>query len=224
MSLKIKTPPASEPLSLAETKTYLDVSDTADDALITALITALRQTCEAWTGRAIVSQTWTLWLDGFPRAGEKSGASADGAYELPVDHFDRLKRFIVIPRPSLQSVTHLKTYDTADAAATFSATNYFVDTASEPGRLALNSAAVWPSTSLRPVNGIEIEFVAGYGAASAVPDALKQGMLLWIKLLYSDKAWLFETDRSVPGLIELNRNQVPPQVASLWLPYRLMKF
>ncbi len=171
-----------------------------------------------------MSQTWTLWLDGFPSVGDKSGAPADGAYELPVDHFDRVKRFIGIPRSPLQSVTHLKTYDTADAAATFAASNYFVDTASEPGRLALNSSAVWPAASLRPVNGIEIEFLAGYGAASAVPDSLKQGMLLWIKLLYSDKAWLFETDRSVPGLIELNRSQVPPQAASLWAPYRLMNF
>lgn len=223
MSLKIKTPPASEPISLAETKTYLDVTDSADDALIASLITAVRMTCEAWTGRALASQTWTLWLDGFP-PGEKSGAPADGAYDLPVNHFDQGKRIIEIPRPPLQSVTHLKIYDTADAAATFSSSNYFVDTVSEPGRFALNNSAVWPTTALRPVNGVEIEFVAGYGAAVDVPDALKQGLLLWIKLLYSDKAWLFETDRSVPGLIELNRHQVPPQVASLWLAYRLMKF
>ena len=66
----------------------------------------------------------------------------------------------------------------------FSSSNYLVDTASNPGRVALNQNSVWP-TGLRSVNAVEIEFTAGYGTATDVPEAIKQGILLWIKLLFA---------------------------------------
>ena len=84
----------------------------------------------------------------------------------------------------------------------------------------MNHGASWPS-DLRPANAVEIEFVAGYGDASAVPAALKQGMLLWIKLLYADRNWLFEQGESTAGLLEFNHCDVPSPVVSLWSPYKI---
>ena len=219
MALKLKTPPASEPLTLAETKSYLKVTGTADDTLLNPLITAIRSSCEDWTGRALVTQTWTLWRDGFPHR-QRDRLPHDGYFELPVDFADEAQRVIPIPRPPLQSVAFLKTYDTANPATTFDAGKYFVDTASEPGRIVLNPAGSWPA-GLRPANAVEIEFVAGYGDAAAVPDALKQGMLLWIKLLYGDRNWLFEQGESTAGLVEFNRRDIPQPVISLWSPYKI---
>lgn len=219
MALKLKTPPASEPLTLAETKSYLKVTGTADDALLSQIITALRKSCEHWTGRALVTQTWTLWRDRFPHR-EKDRLPHDGYFELPVDFADEAQRVLPIPRPPLQSVTFLQTYGTTNQATTFAVGKYFVDTASEPGRIVLNQASSWPS-GLRPANAVEIEFVAGYGDASAVPDALKQGMLLWVKLLYGDRNWLFELGESTAGLVEFNRQDIPQPVTSLWSPYKI---
>ena len=219
MALKLKTPPASEPLTLAETKSYLKVTGSADDTLLSQLIAAIRNSCEDWTGRALVTQTWTLWRDGFPHR-KKDRLPHDGYFELPVDFADEAQRVLEIPRPPLQSVTFLKTYDTADQATTFDAGKYFVDAASEPGRIVLNPASSWPS-GLRPANAVEIEFAAGYGDASAVPDALKQGMLLWVKLLYGDRNWLFELGESTAGLIEFSRQDIPQPVTSLWSPYKI---
>lgn len=219
MALKLKTPPASEPIALAETKAYLKVTDTADDALLSQIITALRKSCEDWTSRALVTQTWTLWRDAFPNR-QKDRLPHDGYFELPVDFADEAQRVLHIPRAPLQSVTFLKTYDTLNLATTFDTAKYFVDTPSEPGRIVLNATSFWPS-GLRPANAVEIEFVAGYGDASAVPDALKQGILLWIKLLFGDRNWLFELGESTAGLIEFNRMDLPPQVVSLWSPYKI---
>ena len=219
MTLKLKTPPASEPLSLTETKAYLKVTDTSDDVLLTQMITALRKSCEDWTGRALVTQTWTLWRDGFPHRG-RDRLPYDGYFELPVDFADEAQRMISIPKPPLQSVTFLKTYDAKNQAIPFDAGKYFVDSASEPGRIVLNQSSAWP-TGLRPANAVEIEYVAGYGDTSAVPDALKQGLLLWLKLLYADHNWLFEQGESTAGLIEFNRSDVPPPVVSLWSPYKI---
>ena len=220
MALKLKTPPASEPVSLSETKAYLRISDTDDDAFITSLITAVRQRFEEWGARSLITQTWTLWLDRFPRS-EKRSTPKEGYFELPVDHFDDVNRLIEIPRPTLISVTFLQTYDTLNALTVFDSSNYLVDTVSSPGRVALNQGFAWP-TVLRGINGVEIEFVAGYGDASAIPEPIKQGMLLWIKFLFAEKSKLFESDESTPGLLEINRVPLPAVVKSLWEPYRVI--
>lgn len=219
MALKLKTPPASEPLTLSETKAYLKVTGTADDALLGQIIATVRQSCEDWTGRALITQTWTLWRDRFPHR-EKDRLPHDGYFELPVDFADQAQRVLEIPRPLLQSVTFLKTYGTGNQATVFDASQYFVDTSSEPGRIVLNPSSSWP-TGLRPASAVEVEFAAGYGDASAVPDALKQGMLWWIKLLVADRNWLFELGEPTPGLIEFNRSDLPQPVVSLWSPYKI---
>ena len=64
MSLQLNTPPAAEPVTLDQAKAWLRVESGADeDALIAALIPAARARAEWHTGRAFVTQSWTLWLD-----------------------------------------------------------------------------------------------------------------------------------------------------------------
>jgi uncharacterized phiE125 gp8 family phage protein len=222
MAYQLKTPPASEPVTLGDAKSYLSISDADDDAFITALIKAVRERFEFYADRSLITQTWTLWLDGFPVA-SKQGAPCDGNFELPVTYFDVAHRVLEIPRPRLLSVAFIKTYDTENSATVFASFNYFVDAASIPGRVALNQGANWP-VSLRTVNAVEIEFSAGYGSAVDVPDAIKQGILLWIKLLFADKSKLFESDESTSGLAEFNRVPIPLVVKSLWEPHRGVKF
>ncbi len=201
MALELKTPPTGEPLSLAETQAYLKTSDPAETAWITSAIQAVRESCEAFTRRTLMTQTWVLWLDAF---------KPDSA------HLKELE----LPRPPLQSITHVKTYSANDVATTLDAARYLVDSASQPGRLILREGQSWPS-ALRIARSVEIEFVAGYGTAVDVPSALRQGMLLWMRLLYADKTWLFEASAPVPGLAEFNRDQLPLPVRALWDPYRL---
>lgn len=156
------TAPASEPVSLAEAKLHLRVEHAADDALITALIQAARERAEAITRRALITQTWEMYLDEWPEQG-----------------------FIRLPLPPLQSVTSAKYTDTDGAEYTF--TDWTADAASLPGRVVLNHGAAWPSVTLRPVNPIAVRFVAGYGDAAAVPASIKAAMLLMIGHLYENR-------------------------------------
>ncbi|MBC8284362.1 MAG: phage head-tail connector protein [Nitrospinae bacterium] len=208
MALKIKTSPSLEPVTLAETKELLRIDDNNDDSLISSMVTAIRQQAEEWTSRSLLMQTWTLWLDEInigSRAPDWNG------------------RVIVIPRPPLQSVTFIKTYDTENVGSVFDASNYFVDTAPSPGRIALNENSSWP-TSLRKISSVEIEFITGYGVSTDdVPEGIRQGMLQWIKLLFANKSKLYESDESTPGLLEMNRIPIPPLVRILWEPYRLIQ-
>jgi uncharacterized phiE125 gp8 family phage protein len=199
MSLIIKTPPTLEPVSLIKAKNFLRISDSDDDAFINSLVMAVRQKAETWTRRLLITQTWILWLDSVPEGFTLS-----------------------IPHSPLQSVSYIKSYDLANAVNTFDSINYLVDSSSIPGRVALNDGQSWP-TSLRGINALEIEFVAGFGEPTNVPEPIKQGILQWIKLLYANKSKLFESDESTSGLLELNRIPIPPVVMVLWEPYRVFK-
>ena len=143
MARQLITPPTREPLSLAETKAHLRIDSTDEDNLIRSLIFASRRYCEGFLNRALLTQTWDLWLDAFP--GE--------------DHID-------LPLPPLQSVTHIKYYDTDGTEATMDSGDYIVDAVTEPGRIVLGYGESWPSTTLRPAKGVVIRFVAGYAAYS----------------------------------------------------------
>jgi len=166
LALKLKTAPAAEPVTLAEAKTHLRVDISDDDDLITALITAAREYCENFQNRAYITQVWKLWMDDWPEEDD----------------------YIEIPLPPLQSVESVKYYDTDGNENTFSSDYYSVDTESEPGRVYLNYGETWPTDTLRPRNGIVVEFTAGYGdTADDVPQTVKQAMLLLIAHWYENR-------------------------------------
>jgi uncharacterized phiE125 gp8 family phage protein len=218
VALKLKIASQEEPLSLIETQAYLRVTDPGEDALLLSMISAVRQVCEQWTGRALVSQTWTWWLDRFPIRSLKHPVEA-GYMEFPVNHFEESCRSLILPKPPLQSVEILQTYGVDNQAVAFPASNYFVDTVSD-GRLVLNESVAWP-TQLRSTNAVEVEFKAGYGNAAQVPEPLKQGMLLWLKLLFADKTWWLEPGNAPDGLNGINDQSIPQVVQSLWAPFKV---
>ncbi len=66
--LTLVTPPATLPLSLNEAKAHLRLEDdqTADDAAIMALVRGAVEQCEQFTGRALMTQVWSLFRDAWP--------------------------------------------------------------------------------------------------------------------------------------------------------------
>jgi len=156
--------PATEPVSTAEAKTHLRVTYTEDDALIAALITAARQWVEEQTYRALVSQTWDLTLDEFPTGDDP----------------------IRIPRAPLVSVTSITYTDTAGASQTLAAANYVVSATRQPGLIRPAYNCEWPEAQDKP-DAVTVRFVAGYGAAAAVPETLKAAIKLLVGQLYEHR-------------------------------------
>lgn len=195
MALKVITPPAAEPVTLTEAKAHLRAGD-SEDTLITSLIKAAREYCEGFQNRAYITQTLELTFDAWP--------------SFPLD----------VPRPPLASVTSIKYFDTANVEATFAATEYFVDTDSEPGRIVLAYGKSLPTTTLRPANAVKIRYVAGHPAggteqtpepAANVPMKVKQAMLLLIGFWYDNREAVVtgsiskELEFSVHALLSLDR-------------------
>lgn len=163
-SFSLLTPPATEPVSVAEAKAHARIDTDADDALVANLITAARQWAEAYAGRAFITQTWKLALDGPPS-----------------------ERAIALPRAPLQSIVSVQTFDDADAGSTWEAANYFVDSLSEPGRLVLRAGACWPFPT-REANGLVVTYTCGFGdSAENVPEPIKAAIKELVAAWYEDR-------------------------------------
>lgn len=173
-----------EPVTLDEAKNHMRVTHSDEDSLIDGLIVAARRSVEQFTWRACIDQTWKLTLDEFPPAHRGPHTVTD--HHL-IGHHDRSGR-IHLPRPPLLSVTSI-TYTKEDGTTeTFSASKYIVDTAAEPGRIALKDGESWPSDDLQAIAAVEVEYKAGYGTgADDVPRDLRQAILMLVGHLYEHR-------------------------------------
>lgn len=163
-ALTVVTAPVGDPLTLEEVKAHLRVDSTADDELIGALILAARLKLESDTGRALLTRTYDLSLDGWPASG-----------------------VLLLPYSPVQSVTSITYYDTANVATVWAASNYQVDAASVPARIVPAYGAVWPAVTLRSLNGVVIRYVAGYGALATIPETDRQAMKLLVAHWYENR-------------------------------------
>jgi uncharacterized phiE125 gp8 family phage protein len=215
-SFKLTVPPAAEPVLLADAKAQARVDTSVDDALIAGLITGAREWVEAYTGRALMTQTWQYWLDLWPGAAERIW---DGVRQGPVTGLDQVSS-INLPRAPLQSVTSIQYFDDSDAATVWNVSNYFVDTVREPGRVALRMGAVWPVPT-RLANGIMIEYVAGYGDdGSSVPQVIRTAILQLVSHWYEHRGEA-ATAPSTRGTIIQPMVPVPMVIQALLDPYRV---
>jgi len=159
--MHIVTQPAVEPITLAEAKQHLRVDVTDDDALITILIIGAREACEAFIHGKLITQTWEVELDAWPTD------------QLPV----------LIPIEPLISVQSVKWADDLNTVTTMTvATDYLVDTDSEPGRLVLPPAPL----PTEQASGVHIEprgQVVDVGRMAVVPDYRSYRSAAFIALL-----------------------------------------
>jgi len=164
VGLKLITPPSDEPVTLTEAKLFVRQDISADDALITSLISAARHEAETESQHVLITQTWDYTLEEFPP-----------------------QRYIEIPHPPLQSV--LGVYYTNDDGTehTLSADKYIVDTVSTPGRVILKESEIWP-TDVRDLDAVRIQFKAGFGDGAAnVPADIRDAILTLIAFRYDNR-------------------------------------
>ena len=171
MIITTTTAPKVEPVTLAEVKSHLRLTTTAaeaaayttEDDLLDRLITVSRTQAEQETGRKFITQTLTMYLNGWPS-----------------------ERYIRIPYPPLQSaVVTYRLSDDDDYDETLTTAD--VDIVSEPGRIILQPNESWPSGALYTDKPIKIVFICGYGVAVAVPENIKSAILLKLSDLYENR-------------------------------------
>ena len=166
MNVVTVTGPANEPLALQETKDYLRVDSSDEDAFISALIVAAREYAETATNRKLMDQTLRYSLDEWPKGNE-----------------------LVLPYPFQDTTGFSVVYyaQGSTSPTTWGSTNYWRDAASLPGRIVRKDEQSWPSQDLRSANAIEVTFRAGYGDQDDVPSGVKAAMRLVIGHWYANR-------------------------------------
>lgn len=185
MTIRVVSEPRCEPITLAEARRWLgmtDDNDTDQDAEIQVLIAALRRYAERFTGRRFVDVDLELVLDAWP---------GTRAIELPVG--------------PLVAVDYVRYIDTDGALQTFydvagsptvGADLLDIDDDSVPGRIQPAYGEQWPSIRGGDFGSVRIGFTAGYGTGgspedlSVVPAELK----VWLRVRL---ATLFEHREAV---------------------------
>lgn len=160
------TPPAAEPLTIAEAARQTGASSDLHTQHFAASIIAARQFIESRLNRQLITATWELRLDRFPR------------YYEPIR----------LPKAPLQSATITYT-DVDGATQTLPTSVYKVVTSREPGEIRLKFDQFWPLT-YPEADVVAVQFVAGYGLAAVVPHGIKQAMLLLVDHWFENRSAL----------------------------------
>jgi len=165
MTHMLITAPAGEPVTVEEARAHCRIDGNQDDELLYMLTRTAREYAEAYTGRSFVSTTWELRVDQFPL-------------------------YFQLPKAPLASVTSITYIDVQGATQTLSAGLYQVvadaGPFAQPGKIFQAYNATWPS-SRGHIDDVRIRYVAGYGAATDVPMAIKAAIKLMIAHLYENR-------------------------------------
>ena len=190
MSMTMTAAPAVEPVSLAAARAHLRLDGTDDDAYLASLIATSRLQVEAALGIALIDQSWTLTIDAWPD---------DGIVGLPL-------------RP-VSAVGQVNVITGDGAAIEVPAAQYRVDGASVRPRVIADPSAI-PEPG-RSTDGIEINFIAGFGASpDDVPAPIRHAILLLV-------AHWYECRDAGPSNGDATR--IPDAVSVLLAPYRQVR-
>jgi uncharacterized phiE125 gp8 family phage protein len=155
-----------------------------EDDLLTGLIAVARDHLERTTGLALISREMRLYLDGWPQAG-----------------------MIEFNRGPVQAIGEIRVYADQGVETVVDLGGHVLDGTARPARLWLRN----PPAPGQTLNGVEIDFTAGFGqAATEVPDTLKRAMLIHIARMYEFRG-------AVP--VEMQPAGVPEGYEQLLAPF-----
>lgn len=158
MTLFITEPPLGVPVTPAEAKAHMRVETGDEDALIGELIGVATGHLESETGLALMTQKWRLCLDAWPPFGP-----------------------VLLRKSPVRTVDAVTVYDASGNPRALDVSGAVLDAHARPARLHI-AAARRPG---RAINGIEIDFTAGFGdTAAEIPDALRQAILQHVAQMY----------------------------------------
>jgi|TARA_Y100000310_G_scaffold331472_1_gene405122 uncharacterized phiE125 gp8 family phage protein len=194
-SYQITSEPATEPITTAEAKAHLRVDFSDEDTYIDTLISTARGICETYCNRVFITQTWRQNED---------------RWSIPI----KLKVNPVV------SLTSLKYYDTNETQQTLtdSSANFQKDFNSDEAKIFEGLTNSYPSLG-DTINPIEIIYVCGYGAASAVPVEIKHAIKLMVSHLYENREAV-----NVPIASMASQIEMPKAVRDLLSPFRIKHF
>lgn len=160
------------------------------------MIKAATLSLENYCDQKFIEQTWIEYHDALPMAQKNDWW--DGVREIPISELWSQGREIKLSLGRVIELVAFNTYADDNVAIPFDPSNYQVDTAGDHGRLALVIGATWPTTILRKVNGIEMEYKVGVASnAASLPQNIKSAVLEYVARLYEHRG---DEKTAIPSL------------------------
>lgn len=173
MGLRLITPPAHMPVTVAQAKAHMNVEHDADDGFIEGLLLSQVEQAQNLTRRQLVTAQWDYTADSFPSCGALS-----------------------LPMPPLQSVEAVFYIDPDGVEQQMPCGSYVVDTYALVGAIRPAPGTSWPSIQPGP-NAVRVRFTAGWPMDDAQSPPAWTGpkpLALWITV---KAATLYEQRESV---------------------------
>tara|TARA_R100000734_G_C3312620_1_gene103686 strand:+ start:1361 stop:1936 length:576 start_codon:yes stop_codon:yes gene_type:complete len=158
---QVTTAATTYPVSLTEAKSHLKVDTNVDDTYIESIIKAATQLSEEYTNRFFIDTVVTQYASDF-------------------------KEIETLFKSKVSEVTHVKYYDSNNTLQTLSDTVYDEQLNYEPAQIQLADGQSYPAFTKRN-DAVEVKYTVGYGAASDVPEIIKQAILLTIGNFYANR-------------------------------------
>ncbi len=190
-----------------------------EDTLISGYIKTAREDCENFQGKSNINRTYEFWFDEFPdedyielpmppvnvvsvTAGSFATGTVYRILTVGTTDFTLIGAAsntvgVVFTATGAGSGTGtatasgiIKYYGTDNTEYFFDASNYSIDDKDQYNpKVFLNYSKSWPSTTLRPINGVCVTYIAGVGStSSSVPQSFILAMLLLITAYYEHRS------------------------------------
>lgn len=171
----------------SELKTHSRISTSSDDTYLATLEVAARSLLEKMYKVALVTQSWTWNLNAFP--------GSVGTINFSVH--------------PVSAITSINYYDSNDDQQLLDSDNYELCTNNRQPKVRPVYGETWPVTYDR-FNAVEIIFVAGYGAAAAVPQVAKLAIQELVAYWYENRETVNVGDipHKMPWMVENLMNTI----------------
>ncbi|NTV25930.1 MAG: hypothetical protein HGB01_06940 [Chlorobiaceae bacterium] len=163
IALKRTSGPATPVVTTDEVKQYGRISNSAQDSMLSDLITSATAEVEELTNRALITQTWSYIIGGFPGVA------------------------IRLPKSPLQEVDSIRYTDHNGDLQTVDPEIYQVSTAREPGEIRLKPGCQWPTVDHTSAEPVTITYLVGYGESGLeVPQKIRQAIIALVVYWYDN--------------------------------------
>jgi uncharacterized phiE125 gp8 family phage protein len=192
MNIKILARGTAEPVTLAEAKLHLRVDLSDDDALITAMISAARDMVERYTSRTLIYTAYRLTMDNWP-------------YDIELPRSPAIEAEANLITGIAYITPRIRYYDGDgnQQTMTYAAGDFEVLLDNNPPLLVLPPSGIWPVTYPLQRGAIEIDWIAGYGAASTgIPQLLRIAIMMLVAHWYEHREAVGSFGSEVPLAVD----------------------
>lgn len=203
---KVITPPAITPISVDEVKSFAKISTSADNDLISVLISSAVEYAEQLTKRDFITRTYRTFRDHFPE---------------PYLGFCDMHphRAFKIRKSPLQEILQITYIDQSNNTVVVDPSIYYYTEEDDYSSLINNPGKSWPGDSLERLQAIQIDFNSGYGdTGDSVPATLRNALLMHVTFLYENRG---DCEEICSGSAKCGPSSTPSSSKSIYLQYRI---